>query len=79
MNLKKKLEKLLINMQSNMTRAQIAAEYLKAKLPPDNMENLGMHESYRAALEDMVEYMHLPGDDVIQFTGIGRTPDEKEN
>lgn len=43
-----------------MTRAQIAVDYLKAKMPPDTMENLGMNESYRMALEDMVEYMDLP-------------------
>lgn len=39
------------------TRAEYAMEALKAAMPSDTMENIGLHEAYRSALEDMVEWI----------------------
>jgi hypothetical protein len=41
------------------SRAQRAARDLESKLPPDTMGNLGLHESYRQALEDMVRWIDI--------------------
>lgn len=41
----------------NKTRAQLAREALMAAMRPDYEGNLGLNESYRMALDDMVEWM----------------------
>lgn len=41
------------------TRAETARDYLSSKLV-DRDSNFGMNESYRLALDDMVEYIDLP-------------------
>ena len=44
------------------TRAQHAMEWLMKQMPKDNIQNLGLNESYRMGLEDMVDWIDIPNE-----------------
>lgn len=50
-------ERFDIRFEDNRTRSEYARDALMAALPKDNWSNLGMNESYRRGLDDMVEWM----------------------
>jgi hypothetical protein len=53
---------------TNKTRAQRAADALKAAMRPDYEGNLGLNEAYRMGLEDMVNWIDLGFEP--PFTGV---------